>query len=297
MSAQTRLFVTFEKSIAEAVYDRFEIAFEDDGNGISIFETFEDSGVFDVSIYTYTDNTLMQIVRERVNVILAEMALTAVIHRDDIEDIDWVTKSLEGLKPVYAGRFVVHGEHDRQHLKPGPINIEINAGQAFGTGHHGTTAGCLIMIDEIITRRAPKLTLDLGTGSAVLAIAVAKRARTPVLATDIDPVATKVAAQNCKLNEVGSFVHCITAQGFAHATIDQNSPFELIIANILAKPLMKMAPDISRHLAPGGDVVLSGILSQQRWRVLAAFRQAGLFHVKTLWREGWVTLHLTRSGA
>ena len=124
------------------------------------------------------------------------LASTRAIDREVLPDIDWVAKSLEGLKPVRAGRFLVHGSHDRHKRRTGDLAIEIEAGLAFGTGHHGTTAGCLEMIETVVRREHPSNALDLGTGSAVLAIALAKLAHIPVLATDIDPVATRVAAQN-----------------------------------------------------------------------------------------------------
>ena len=141
------------------------------------------------------------------------------ISREDLPDIDWVSRSLEGLKPVRAARFFVHGSHDRHRRKIGDLAIEIEAGMAFGTGHHGTTAGCLEMIDPVARRERPRNALDLGTGSAVLAIGLAKMAHIPILATDIDPVATKVAAENVRLNGVSAFVRTETATGFHHPAL------------------------------------------------------------------------------
>jgi ribosomal protein L11 methyltransferase len=213
-------------------------------------------------------------------------------------DVDWIAKSLEGLKPVRAGRFLVHGSHDRDAVRPNDLAIELEAGQAFGTGHHGTTAGCLEMI-EMVMRASPggprgtRSVLDLGTGSGVLAIAAAMLGPVRVLATDIDPIATKVATR--QRSPQPSHQHrsnCVTAPGFHSTAFTGAGPFGLIIANILARPLMRMAPDIKRNLAPGGSVILSGILASQRWQVLAAFRGQGMRHVKTLWRNGWVTIHL-----
>jgi len=138
----------------------------------------------------------------------------------------------------------------------------------------------------------PSPILDLGTGSGVLAIAAAKITPASVLATDIDPIATRVALENMKINKVGNQVRAITAAGFHSPEIANAAPFELIVANILARPLMKMAPEISNALAPGGSVILSGILAEQRWKVLAAFNAQGMAHVRTIWRNGWVTIHL-----
>ena len=290
---QTRLFLTAAKADAETMFERIDAALEDDGLPVAIAETSEDSGLFEVSTYI-TDATSISAIKTKIAVALQTLVDQLAFDEETLPDIDWVAKSLEGLSAVRAGRFVIHGAHQRDAVCGGQIGIEIEAGQAFGTGHHGTTSGCLLMLDRVITRRRPTVSLDLGTGSAVLAIAIAKHARTPVLATDIDPVATRVATANVRLNGVQGLVRCATAGGFAHRAFAQAGPFDLIIANILARPLMAMAPDITRHLASGGDVILSGILTPQRGRVLAAFRLAGLYHHHTLDRDGWVTLHLRR---
>ena len=203
-----------------------------------------------------------------------------------------MAKSLEGLKPVRAGRFLVHGSHDRDKVRKGDIGIEIDAGQAFGTGHHGTTAGCLETIESVVRARNPANALDLGTGSGVLAIAVRKLRNIPVLATDIDPVATRVAAENVRRNGIATGISLETAPGFHSTSFRRHGPFDLIIANILARPLMRMAPDLVSHLAPGGSVILSGILASQRWKVLSAYNGVKLRHVRTIWRNGWVTIHL-----
>ncbi len=209
-------------------------------------------------------------------------------------DIDWVARSLEGLKPVRAGRFLVHGAHDRRRRQVGDLAIEIEAGLAFGTGHHGTTAGCLEMILDVARRERPRRVLDLGTGSGVLAIAIAKLLPARVLATDIDPVATRVAAGNARLNGVRARVRTVTAAGFHHPALAAARPFDLIVANILARPLMRVAPQMAAHVATGGSLILSGILERQREAVLAAYVGQRFRHVRTLRREGWVTLHLKR---
>ena len=200
-----------------------------------------------------------------------DAGVDAEIGREVLPDIDWVAKSLEGLQPVRAGRFLVHGSHDRHKRRTGDLAIEIEAGLAFGTGHHGTTSGCLEMIETVVRRERPKNALDLGTGSAVLAIAVAKLAHIPVLATDIDPVATKVAAQNVRLNRVSAYVETRTAPGFADPIFRARAPFDLIVANILARPLMRLAPDMARSVRLGGSLILSGILERQRNAVLSAY--------------------------
>lgn len=193
-----------------------------------------------------------------------------------------------------AGRFVVHGSHDRDKIRASEIAIEIDAGQAFGTGHHGTTAGCLETIEMVMRSRRVRNALDLGTGSGVLAIAVRKLKNIPVLATDIDPIAVRVARENVVRNGIASGISLETAPGFHSTAFSRHGPFDLIIANILARPLIRMAPQLANHLAPGGSVILSGILAAQRWKVIAAYNGARLRHVRTIWRNGWVTIHLDR---
>jgi ribosomal protein L11 methyltransferase len=233
-------------------------------------------------------------VERRLREIASAAGYEVEIDREVLDDIDWVAKSLEGLKPVRAGRFLVHGAHDRDSRRVSDIAIEIEAGLAFGTGHHGTTAGCLAMIDRVAKRERLRNALDLGTGSAVLAIAVARLARIPVLATDIDPVAVAVARDNVRLNGVAGLVETATAPGFHHPVFARRGRFDLIVANILAGPLMKLAPDMARHVSPNGSVVLSGILERQREAVLAAYVGQSFRHVRTTHMDGWVTLWLKR---
>lgn len=288
---QTRLHFQAGRQQALAAYARLEAAFEDDGAPLSIFEVDEDAGIHEVSVYVDEPAA----VAARMKEVVADIIADPVISIEELPDIDWVTKSLEGLKPVRAGRFLVHGSHDRDARRPGDLAIEIEAGLAFGTGHHGTTSGCLEVLARVVRNERPRNALDLGTGSAVLAIALAKLAHIPVLATDIDPVATRVAAANARLNGAHAFIEAKTATGFHHPAFAARGPFDLIVANILARPLMRLAPGMARHMASGGSLVLSGILAEQRDAVLAAYRIQRFRHVSTLWREGWVTLHLKQA--
>ena len=212
----------------------------------------------------------------------------------ELPETDWVAKSLEGLKPVRAGRFLVHGAHDRDRVKPNDIAIEIEAGQAFGTGHHGTTIGCLLAIAGQAKTRRILNALDVGTGSGVLAIALAKRAKARVLASDIDPVATEVAVENVRLNGVAAFVRIVTAAGLAGRAFRDRAPYDLVVANILAGPLAALAPAIRRAVAPGGTVILSGLLPEQRARIVATYRSTGLVLARSLIVEGWLTLVMRR---
>lgn len=287
---QTRLHFTSSKAEADRIFSALEAAFEEDGLPLAVLELDEARDIHEISVYADGD---ADPVENRIRDLLATLSLSRAVEREVLPDIDWVAKSLEGLKPVRAGRFFVHGAHDRDKLRDGDIGIEIEAGQAFGTGHHGTTAGCLEVLDDVVRAEQPENALDLGTGSAVLAIALAKLARIPVLATDIDPVATAVAAGNAQLNGVADLVECVTATGFDHPAFARG-PFDLVVANILAGPLIELAPDMARHVKRGGSLVLSGILDRQEEAVLTAYVAAGFRHLRTLHREDWVTLHLQR---
>ncbi|MGB3540305.1 MAG: 50S ribosomal protein L11 methyltransferase [Mesorhizobium sp.] len=289
---QTRLYFTAGKAEAERAYAALEPAFEDDGLPLAIMEIDEDRDIHEVSIYA--DGEDADAVEARMKALLAGLSLVKPVLRETLPDIDWVTRSLEGLKPVRAGRFFVHGAHDRDQRRQDDIAIEIEAGLAFGTGHHGTTAGCLEMLERVVGQEHPKNALDLGTGSAVLAIALAKLAHIPVLATDIDPVAVEVAAANTNLNDTSGFVETVTASGFDHPVFAKRGPFDLIVANILAGPLIELAPEMIRQMNPGGSLVLSGILDRQEEAVVTAYVAAGFHHIRTTHLEGWVTIHLKR---
>jgi ribosomal protein L11 methyltransferase len=245
---------------------------------------------------------------------------------------DWVRESLAGLAPVTAGRFVVHGAHDRARIPFNRIGIEIEAALAFGTGHHGTTRGCLLALDRIcksmsgrrpiyrhpevrakgtprrMSARAVALRgslrshlrvtgiglriLDLGTGSGVLAIAAARALRQRVLATDIDGSAVRAARANAALNHAGSFVEVIKADGVTGAKLRERAPFDLVLANILLRPLQRLAAPLTRLTAPGGRVVLSGLLASQANAAIAAYR--GLALERRIDLDGWTTLVLVR---
>ncbi|PBB78855.1 50S ribosomal protein L11 methyltransferase [Mesorhizobium sp. WSM3879] len=288
---QTRFHFTAGKAEADRIFAALDAAFEDEGLPLALLEVDEANDIHEVSLYADGN---VDAVAVRINRILADLALPKPVEREALPDIDWVARSLEGLKPVRAGRFFVHGAHDRDKRRSGDLAIEIEAGLAFGTGHHGTTAGCLELLEQVVLRERPGNALDLGTGSAVLAIALAKLAHIPVLATDIDPVAVRVAATNARLNHVKALVETVTAPGFHHPIFARRAPFDLIVANILARPLMRLAPEMARHIRLGGSLVLSGILDRQRDAVISAYVGQSFRHVRTLHREGWVTIHLKR---
>ncbi|MBI5264139.1 MAG: 50S ribosomal protein L11 methyltransferase [Bradyrhizobium sp.] len=209
-----------------------------------------------------------------------------------VEAMDWVKASLEDLVPVPAGRFVVHGQHDRARVPANKLGIEIEAALAFGTGHHGTTRGCLLLLDHVLKARQPRRVLDLGTGTGVLAIAAAKARHRPVFASDIDPPSVQVARENAALNGVGDLVMVIQATGFSAPEFAARGPFDLVLANILANPLRQLAGAMAEHLAPSALVILSGLLTHQARGVIAAYRARGLVPVRHLRIEGWSSLLL-----
>src|SRR5258708_11322446 len=201
---------------------------------------------------------------------------------DTVEARDWVKATLEDLVPVPAGRFVVHGSHDRARVPANKLGIEIEAALAFGTGHHGPTRGCLLLLDQVLKARHPRRVLDLGTGTGVLAIAAAKALHGAVLASDIDPASVQVSRDNARLNEVGNLVQTIRAAGFSAPPFKAHGRFDLVLANILANPLRQLATPMTRHLAPSASVILSGLLPHQASGVIAAYRARGLVLLRHL---------------
>lgn len=207
-------------------------------------------------------------------------------------DIDWVARSLAGLKPVTAGGFFIYGSHETATPPPGTVPIRIDAAQAFGTGHHETTTGCLEAIDRTLKRRRVRRPLDVGTGTGVLAIALAKRLKLSVIAGDIDPVAVRTAADNARLNGVAPLVLVVPASGTDHRLIAHGAPYDLVVANILSEPLAALAPAIAGVADRGATLILSGILSAQAQRVLSAYATQGASLRERLVRGGWTTLIL-----
>lgn len=210
-------------------------------------------------------------------------------------NVNWVAKSLDGLRPVIAGGFFVHGSHETTVPPSGMTAIRIDAAQAFGTGHHETTTGCLEAIDRALKRQRFRSMIDVGTGTGVLAIALAKRLHVPVLATDIDPIAVSTTVENARDNGVGRFIIAIEATGLEHRQISAAAPFDLIVANILAGPLVSLAPAMRRVAGRGATIILSGILNHQAPRVLAAYSRQGMVLKTKIIKKEWSTLVLERA--
>ncbi|HMN51586.1 MAG TPA: 50S ribosomal protein L11 methyltransferase [Xanthobacteraceae bacterium] len=205
---------------------------------------------------------------------------------------DWIAASLEGLKIVRAGRFAIHGSHDRGKIRANETGIEIEAALAFGTGHHGTTLGCLRALERIARTHKPKRVLDVGTGTAVLAIAAARVFHTPVIATEIDRASVTVAKENARVNRAGPYAGILHTGSLSAPLIVQYAPYDLIFANILLPVLRKLSRPIASLAAPGAHVVLSGLLPSQALAALARYRAQGMLLVRSETIENWTTLTL-----
>lgn len=213
----------------------------------------------------------------------------------EVEDMDWVALVQRGLCPIRAGRYFIHGSHDRDKARLFAGDIEIDAGQAFGTAHHGTTRGCLLALDHLFKNRQSyryQNILDLGTGTGLLAIAAARVLGRQVLASDIDPISVKVADENAALNTIGPLVRVVEANGLHHRMLQNNGPYDLMIANILAAPLLAMAPDIKKAMRPSGHLILSGLLRTQSRAIEARYHGQGFTLKKRLPLDEWMTLIL-----
>ena len=213
-----------------------------------------------------------------------------------VPDEDWVTLSQAKRGPVRAGRFLVHGSHDRGRVPRRRLTIEIDAGQAFGTAHHESTRGCLIALDDLLKRLRPRSVLDIGTGAGVLALAAAKALKEPVLASDNDPLAVSVARDNGRKNAVAPLLRVVQATGFAHARLRQAHP-DLVLANLLERALRDLAPGLARSIDPGGRAVLSGITNNQARGIEACYGAHGFSLERRIILGGWTTLVIIRRRA
>jgi ribosomal protein L11 methyltransferase len=273
---------------ARRVADLIAESFADDQIAVSVVEIVPGagSGSWRVTVYFEVapdEKMLRALVRAA-----AGDEQTQALRFESVPAKDWVAESLAGLQPVSSGRFIVHGAHDRAKIPANRVGIEIEAALAFGTGHHGTTRGCLLALDRICkTARKGRLrVLDLGTGTGVLAVAAARSLRTRVLATDIDGPSVRAARENVRLNRVNSYVEASKADGVA--SLRRRGPFDLIFANILLRPLQRFATPLTKLVAPGGCIILSGILKSQANAVIAAYH--GLVLERCIDIEGWTTL-------
>jgi ribosomal protein L11 methyltransferase len=285
-STHRATFAIGDEQTARRVVDLLNESFFEGQAAIAAFE--RPDGRWDVTVH-FEEAPDQAAVRELV-ALAAGDDVAKDITFDTVEAKDWVRATLEDLVPVRAGRFIVHGQHDRSKVPPNKIGIEIEAALAFGTGHHGTTRGCLLLLDQVLRAYRPRRVLDLGTGTGVLGIAAAKALQIKVLASDIDPLSVTTARENARLNGAGNWVQTIQAAGLSAPHFAEHGPFDLVLANILANPLRQMATPMTEHLARSALVILSGLLPYQAGGVIAAYRARGLVLLRHLQIEGWSSL-------
>jgi ribosomal protein L11 methyltransferase len=291
-STHRATFASGNEQTAKRVVDLLNESFFEGQAAIAAFEGADGRWGITVHFAEPPDETS---IRELVGLAAGDDAAQGIAF-DIVEARDWVKTTLEELAPVRAGRFIVHGRHDRSNIPPNKLGIEIEAALAFGTGHHGTTRGCLLLLDHVLKAWRPRRVLDVGTGTGVLAIAAAKALRVNVLASDIDPLSVRVARDNARLNDSRNCVTTIEATGFAAPQFANRGPFDLVLANILANPLRQMATEMAGHLAPSALVILSGLLPHQAQSVIAAYRVRGLVLQRHLQIEGWSSLLMRNAG-
>ena len=257
-----------------------------EGATYSILEEDEDRGIWRIDAFPTS--------QEEVEILTARLANhpEVTVKVEALADADWLAMSLSGLPPVRAGRFFVYGAHDQGRVPPNAVNLKIDAGAAFGTGHHGTTVGCLIAYDELLKRERFDKVLDVGCGTGVLAIAAARTGSTLAVGTDIDEPSVRIANENAKLNQANArFVH---ASGLNDIKVRAGAPYDLVFANILAPPLVALSQDIKMSLRIGGVAILSGLLRTQERRVTAAYLSRGFRLERRIHRDAWSALVLRR---
>jgi ribosomal protein L11 methyltransferase len=307
-SATTVARVNCDRETARRLSDGLAETFEAGEAAVAAFERADGGWTVEAHFAQVPDESAL---RDRVAAIVGETAARDLV-LETVSPRDWVAASLAGLMPVPAGRFLVHGAHDRARIPAHRIGIEIEAALAFGTGHHGTTRGCLLALDRLLkcrrVRPAPSLTLprkrgrvrkrmrvlDIGTGTGILAIAAAKALRVRVVASDIDARSVDVARANVRANAVGALVEVVHAGGLSARRLRERGPFDVVFANILLLPIQRLAAPIARVLAPGACVILSGLLAAQAPAAIAAYRAQGLALVARVPLGEWVTLALRR---
>ncbi len=257
-----------------------------EGVTYSILEEDEDRDVWRIDAFPTEDHEAAGL-----QAILEAGGLKVVV--DKLADADWLAMSLSGLPPVRAGRFFVYGAHDLGRVPANAVKLRIEAGAAFGTGHHGTTVGCLLAYDDLLKARRFARVLDVGAGTGILAIAAAKTGSPLAIGTDIDRPSVRIAGENAALN--GAHARFVYANGLANKAVARHAPYDLVFANILARPLIFLSGDIHDALKPGGYAILSGLLRTQERAVKAAWLAKGFRFVRHIHRDAWATLVLKRA--
>lgn len=275
--------------VAETAAEALDADIALEGATYSILEEDEDRDVWRIDGYPTTEEEA----RSMEAGLRAHEALTVEV--EVLADADWLAMSLSGLPPVEAGRFFVYGAHDQGKVPEDRVNLKIDAGAAFGTGHHGTTVGCLEAFDRLLETETFDKVLDVGCGTGVLAIAAARTGSPVAVGTDIDEPSARIANENAAINDAQCEFYF--ASGLDDGRITQHLPYDLVFANILAAPLVELAPDIAKALKPDGVAILSGLLRTQEERVLDAYRPLGFVVEQTIHHDAWSALQLRKSNA
>jgi ribosomal protein L11 methyltransferase len=270
------------RAIAEAAASAIDDDAFLEGATYSILEEDEDKNIWRIDAFPTTEEE-----SERLQEVLADYT-DLKLTTEQLADADWLAMALSGLPPVRAGRFFVYGAHDRGKRPLSAVNLRIEAGAAFGTGHHGTTVGCLWAYNDLLKKHRFERVLDVGAGTGVLAIAAAKTGTKFAVGTDIDPISVRISNENTKLNQAKA--RFVWANGLNHKDVRKDAPYDLVFANILARPLVGLSHSIRGALKPGGIVILSGLLRTQERFVKGAYLSHGFKVVRRIHRDAWCTL-------
>lgn len=276
--------------LPEAAAREIETAFEGLSLAVSAFEIDESKKLWTVDLLCAERPDMEEIDRRMQLLAAMYCAPMPTLRVETVEQQDWLTQVAQSFPAFFIGRFYIHGSHITDAPPAGSIAIQVDAGAAFGSGEHGTTSCCLKALEWLSKQRNFRHILDMGCGSGILAIAAAKLWRTNVLAADIDPVAVQVTAENAKINRVQGQIEAVVSDGYASKRIKDDAPYQLIISNILARPLVAFAPSLAGNLAPGGVAVLSGLLSSQEAQVRTAHQAQGLIFERRFTHGDWHTL-------
>ncbi len=287
MSEAFQIIARGPRADAEAAAAALEADPATEALTFSILEEDEDRDIWRIDAFPNAPDE-----QAAIDAVLAGFPTLRVI-TEVLADADWLAMALSGLPPVRAGRFFVYGAHDGGLAPASTVNLRIEAGAAFGTGHHGTTVGCLFAYHELLKRRRFTRVLDVGCGTGVLAIAAARTGSAIAVGTDIDGPSVRIANENAELN--GAKARFVHASGLNHPEVRGDGPYDLAFANILAPPLVALSQDIKRALKPGGYAILSGLLRTQERRVFAAYQSKGFRLVRRIHRDAWATLVLRRA--
>lgn len=274
------------RKVAESAAEALDADLDLEGMTYSILEEDEDRDLWRIDAFPTTEEE-----DQRIQEVLSDHG-GLVVTAEALADADWLAMALSGLPPVRAGRFFVYGIHDLGRTPVNAVNLRIEAGAAFGTGHHGTTVGCLIAYNDLLKKSAFKRVLDVGAGTGVLAIAASKTGTPVAVGTDIDPISVRISNENATLNQ--SRARFVYANGLNHRLVRQDAPYDLVFANILARPLVGLSMSIRGALKRKGLVILSGLLRTQERFVKAAYLSHGFKVVRRIHRDAWCTLVMQR---